>query len=270
VLCGQPADASPLAPSAVAGQSPPARSPAWSSAACGRDAQPDPAAGAREPPLGLYAHPGRAAEARNQRLGHHGRERAARLGPRARAAPDRPQLVGVPARPSAEHARCRSPLRARCSTRGQHVGAECSNSGSGALLRGSRAALHQRCRGAVVLLAGARSAAAVGRRCCAFSLRLDRHAPALIAAMACARWAKDTPALLAGAKGSPGDVKTTAARAAPSVRLQPQVGFPWPSQDSSPTGRRSTTGRTPLRADSRTEFLYRTPAPTGETCAREL
>ena len=52
VLCGQPAEAPPLAPSVSAGQSPTARPPAWSSAACGRDAQADPPAGAGEPSLG--------------------------------------------------------------------------------------------------------------------------------------------------------------------------------------------------------------------------
>jgi len=45
VLCGQPADAPPLAPGAAAGRPPTARPSAWSSAARARDAQPDPADG---------------------------------------------------------------------------------------------------------------------------------------------------------------------------------------------------------------------------------
>jgi len=48
------------------------------------------------------------------------------------------------------------------------------------------------------------SAAAVGCRRCAFSLRLDGRATAVIAAMARARWAKGTPALFARANGSDG------------------------------------------------------------------
>ncbi len=204
MLCGQAADAPPLAPGAAAGQSPTAR-PAWSAAACGRDAQPDPPAGAGEPSLGLYAHPGRAAEARNQRLGHHGRDHVARLGPRAGAAADRPQLVRVPARTSAEHARRRSPLRARWPPRGQRVREERCNSGRRTPRSGSRRGLHQRCPDAVALLAaGVRSAAAVGSLRSALSLRLDGRAAAVIAAMACARWTKDTHALPACANGRPG------------------------------------------------------------------
>jgi hypothetical protein len=213
VLCGQPADAAPLAPGAAAGQSPPARPPAWSSAACGRDARPDRSAGAGEPSLGLCAHLGRAAEARDQRFGHHDRNRIAGLGPGAGAAPDRPQLVGVSARPSAEHARRRSPRRARSRPRGQRGGAQRSTSGSGDLQPGSREALQRRYRGVVVPAAGAGSAAAVG--CCrrALSLRLDRRAAAFIVAMACARWTKDTTTLLARADGSNGVSKPSTARA---------------------------------------------------------
>ncbi len=214
MLCGQPADAAPLAPGAAAGQSPPARPPAWSSAACGRDAQPDPAAGTGEPSLGLCAHPGRTAQARNQRFGHDDRNRIARLGPGAGAAPDRPQLVGVSARPSAEHARCRSPRRARSRSCGQRGGAQRSTSGSGDLQPGSREALQRRYRGVVVPTAGVgRPAAAVG--CCrrALSPRLDRRAAAFIVPMACARWTKDTTTLLARADGSNGVSKPSTARA---------------------------------------------------------
>jgi hypothetical protein len=213
VLCGQAADAPPLAPGAAAGQTPTARPPAWSSAACGRDAQPDPPAGAGEPSLGLHAHPGRAAEARNQRLGHHGRNHVARLGPRAGAAPDRPQLGRVTARASAEHARRRSPLRARWRPRGHRVREEGCNSGRGTPRSGSRAALHQRCRGALALLADIRSAAAVGSRRSAFSERLAVGATAVIAAMACARWTKNTPELFARTNGSTGVSKPALARA---------------------------------------------------------
>jgi hypothetical protein len=59
-----------------------------------------------------------------------------------------------------------------------------------------------------VLIAGARSAAAVACRRGAFSQRLDGRATAVIAAMACARrtkrtrWAKDIPALVARAHAS--------------------------------------------------------------------
>jgi hypothetical protein len=53
---------------------------AWSSDACGRHPRPDPSAGAGEPSLGLCAHPGRAAEARDQRFDHHDRNGIARLG----------------------------------------------------------------------------------------------------------------------------------------------------------------------------------------------
>lgn len=56
--CGESADASPLAPGTAAGQSATLRSQARSSAACGRDAWPDPEAGAGEPTVGLHAHPG--------------------------------------------------------------------------------------------------------------------------------------------------------------------------------------------------------------------
>jgi hypothetical protein len=45
------------------------------------------------------------------------------------------------------------------------------------------------------LSAGARSAAAAGCRRCAVPLRLAARAAAVIAAMACARWTKNTPAL---------------------------------------------------------------------------
>jgi hypothetical protein len=67
---------------------PPSR--ARPSAARGRDARPDQAAGAGEPSLGLRAYPGRTAEARDQRLGHHDRDRVSKLGARAGAATDRP------------------------------------------------------------------------------------------------------------------------------------------------------------------------------------
>jgi hypothetical protein len=53
----------------------------------------------------------------------------------------------------------------------------------------------------MVLLRGAGSAAAVGCRRRAFSLRLDGRTAAVIAAMACARWTKDPPALLVRTDG---------------------------------------------------------------------
>jgi hypothetical protein len=51
-------------------------------------------------------------------------------------------------------------------------------------------------------MAAAISAAAVGCRRCAFSLRPDGRAAAVSAAMACARWTKDTPAPFARASAS--------------------------------------------------------------------
>ncbi len=70
---------------------------------------------------GLRAYPRRAAEARDQCLGHHDRHRVAKLGAGTGAATDRPQLVGVPARPSAQHARRQTELRGRRRPRGRCV-----------------------------------------------------------------------------------------------------------------------------------------------------
>jgi hypothetical protein len=70
---------------------------------------------------------------------------------------------------------------------------------------GSRGGLHQPCRGAVArLAAGVRSAAAVGGRCSAFSLRVDGRSAAVIAAMACARWTKHSRRSLRTRTGRPG------------------------------------------------------------------
>jgi hypothetical protein len=116
------------------------------------------------------------------------RLRVSGLGPAP--APDRPSPVGVSARPSAEHARRRSPLRARSRPRGQPGGAQRSNSGSRDLQGRSREAPQRRYRGAVVAAADAGSGAAVG--CCrrARSLRPHRRAAAFIAAIASARSTK--------------------------------------------------------------------------------
>jgi hypothetical protein len=108
-------------------------------------------------------------------------------------------------------------------TRGQRVRAERPNCGRGGLRRESRAALHQRCRAAVVRLAGARSAAAVGCRRCAFSPRLAGRATAASAAIACARWTKNTPQLFARTVRQ---WCQTVGRSRPARELQPQVGFP--------------------------------------------
>ena len=70
----------------------------------------------------------------------------------------------------------------------------------------------------MVLSAAARSAAADGFHRCAVSLRLDGRATALIAAMACARWTKNTPALFAQSKQFGWAVKTVAC-SAPDVRV---------------------------------------------------
>jgi len=56
LLCGQPADASPLAPGTAAGKAQTPPSQARPSTACGRDPRPDRAAGAGEPSLGVHAH----------------------------------------------------------------------------------------------------------------------------------------------------------------------------------------------------------------------
>jgi hypothetical protein len=116
LLGGWPSDASPLAPDAARARPTWPPPSAWSSPACGRDAGPDRAAGAGEPELGLHAHRGRTAQARDQRLGYHDRDRVAQIGPRAGAAADRPQLVWLPPRPSAQHARRRCE---RCRGRGR-------------------------------------------------------------------------------------------------------------------------------------------------------
>jgi hypothetical protein len=87
------ADASPLAPGTAAGTSSRPSPEARSSSARCPDTQPDRAYGEGEPALGLRAHPGRVAQARDQRLGHDDRDRAAELGPRAGAAADRQRRV---------------------------------------------------------------------------------------------------------------------------------------------------------------------------------
>ncbi len=62
------------------------------------------------------------------------RDRVARVGPGPGAPADRPQLVCVPARPSAQHARRRSALRARRRwPRGRRVRAQLARSGTGRL-----------------------------------------------------------------------------------------------------------------------------------------
>ncbi len=146
-----------------------------------------------------------------------------------------------------EETRRRSPLRARRRARGQRFRAERFTSGRG-LRRGSRGVLHRRCRGRVVFLAGARSAAAAGCRGCAFSLRLDGRATAAIAAMACARWTKNTPALFARANSSDGVSKPPAARARRASHNRGS-GSPGGCETLHPS-RRSTNGRTLLRAGS--------------------
>ena len=158
--------------------------------------------------LGLCAHPGRAAKARDQRFGHHDRNRIARLGPRAGAAPDRPYLVGVSARPSAELARRRSPLRARSRLRGQRGGAQRTISGSGDLnleaeKHSSDATEEPWSPLPVPGLARLSAVAAVPSPCDSTAAPLH----------SCARWTKDTPTLLARADGSDGLSKPSTARA---------------------------------------------------------
>ena len=112
VLPGQRADALPLAPD-TAPRRPDRRSQGRPSAASSRDTQPDRAARAREPDVGLHAHPRRAERARDQPLSDDRRERAAPRRSRVGATADRPRLVAVPPRPGRERDRRRCRLRAR-------------------------------------------------------------------------------------------------------------------------------------------------------------
>jgi hypothetical protein len=133
--------------------------------------------------------------------------------------------------------------RTRC------VGAERSRSARGGQQPGSREALQRRYRGAV---AGAGSAAAVGSRRRASSLRRDGRAAAVIAAMACARWTKATPTLVARTDGSSGCQSRR-----PACGRCASCNHSSGSRDGcklSPS-RRCITGPTPLRAPVERSFF---------------
>jgi hypothetical protein len=122
---------------------------------------------------------------------------------------------------SAEHARRRSPLRARWRTGGQCVRAERPSCGRGGLRRESRGALRQRCRTAVVRLAGARFSAAV-------AVPSPRDSPGAPLRPS-QRWhARDRPRT--GRCSSHARAVRqwcqTVGRSRPARELQPQVGFP--------------------------------------------
>jgi hypothetical protein len=270
VLCGQPTDASPLAPSAVAGQSPPARSPAW----C-----PPLAAETRSLILRLARENPRWGYMRIQgellKLGISVSAttvasvlRASGLGPAPRRiGPSWSEFLRAQAQsmlgadlPSEPAARLEGNMSARNAPTPE--AAPCS---AEAEQLSTNAAEEPWFSWPVPGLPRLSAVAAVPSPC-------DSTATPLRPSQ---QWhARDGPKTrrhsLQAPKVRPGMSKPRLLAPRPACGCNHRSGSPWPSQDSSPTGRRSTTGRTPLRADSPTEFLYRTPAPTGETCAREL